>query len=200
MNKQEFLAALREGFAGLPQDEIEERLNFYGEMLEDQMEEGLSEEEAVLAIGPAEEIVRQVLADIPLGKVVKERLRPKRRLNAWEIVLLALGAPLWLSLGLAAAAVILAVYAALWAVLAALWVVFGAAAACAAASVPACIVMAARGRAAAGFAALSIGIVCAGLCIFLFFGCQNASKGILALTKRISLWVKRRLIRKEEAQ
>ena len=55
-------------------------------------------------------------------------------------------------------------------------------------------------RAAAGFAALSIGIVCAGLCIFLFFGCQNASKGILALTKRIPLWVKRRLIRKEEAQ
>ena len=30
-------------------------------MLDDRMEEGLSEEEAVLAVGPVEEIVRQAL-------------------------------------------------------------------------------------------------------------------------------------------
>ena len=42
MNKQEFLAHLRKGLSGLPQNDIEKRLNFYGEMLEDRMEEGLS--------------------------------------------------------------------------------------------------------------------------------------------------------------
>lgn len=42
MTKQDFLTRLRKGLSGLPQDDIEERLKFYGEMLEDRMEEGLS--------------------------------------------------------------------------------------------------------------------------------------------------------------
>ena len=104
MNKQEFLSVLRKGLSGLPQDDIEERLTFYSEMLDDRIEEGLSEEAAVAAIGDAEEVVRQAVADIPLAKIAKERIRPKRRLKAWEIVLLALGSPIWLSLGIAAAA------------------------------------------------------------------------------------------------
>ena len=33
MNKQEFLTELRKGLSGLPQNDIEERLAFYGEML-----------------------------------------------------------------------------------------------------------------------------------------------------------------------
>ena len=48
MRKQEFLAQLRKALSGLPQDEIEERLTFYGEMIDDRMEEGLSEEEREL--------------------------------------------------------------------------------------------------------------------------------------------------------
>ena len=60
-------------------------------MLDDQMEEGLSEEEAVAAVGPVDEIVRQIIADTPLAKLAKERMRPRRQLKAWEIVLLVLG-------------------------------------------------------------------------------------------------------------
>lgn len=59
MNKQEFLAELQKGLSGLPQEDRDERLTFYGEMLDDRMEEGLSEEEAVAAVGSVEEIVRQ---------------------------------------------------------------------------------------------------------------------------------------------
>ena len=124
MNKQEFLAELRKGLCGLPQDDIEERLTFYSEMIDDRIEEGLSEEEAVSAIGDVEEIVRQTAADIPLAKIAKERIRPKRQLKAWEIVLLALGSPIWLSLGIAAAAVILALYISLWALIISLWAIF----------------------------------------------------------------------------
>ena len=43
MNKQDFLVQLRKGLSGLPQDDIEERLTFYKEMIEDRMEEGFSE-------------------------------------------------------------------------------------------------------------------------------------------------------------
>ena len=134
MNKQEFLAGLQKGLSGLPQEDVEERLTFYGEMLDDRMEEGLSEEEAVAAAGSVEEIVGQVVADIPLARIAKERIRQKRRLKAGEIVLLMLGSPVWLSLGIAAAAVIFALYVSLWAVVVSLWAVFAALAVCAAGS------------------------------------------------------------------
>lgn len=199
MSKQEFLAALRKGLSGLPQDDIEGRLIFYGEMLDDRIEEGLSEDEAVSAIGDVGEIVRQTVADIPLAKIAKERIRPKRHLKAWEIALLALGSPIWLSLGVAAIAVIFALYVALWAVIVALWAVFGAFAVCAIVGVPACVIFAVHGSGASGLAILSAGIVCTGLSIFMFFGCKEATRGILMLTKKITIWIKNCFIKKEDA-
>lgn len=200
MNKQEFLAELRRGLSGLPRDDIEERLSFYGEMLDDRIEEGLTEEEAVSAAGPVDEIVRQTVVDIPLAKIAKERIRPKRRLRAWETVLLVLGSPVWLSLGIAAAAAVFAVYAAMWAVIAALWAVFGALAVCAVAGVPGCIIFAAGGSVASGLALLGGGLVCAGLSVFMFFGCKKATAGIMSLTKKFAIWIKNCFKGKEAAK
>lgn len=42
MNKNEFLSALKARLSALPPNELEERLEFYSEMLEDRIEEGLS--------------------------------------------------------------------------------------------------------------------------------------------------------------
>ena len=47
MNKQEFLDALRERLSGLPSREVEDRLGFYGEIIDDRIEEGISEHDAV---------------------------------------------------------------------------------------------------------------------------------------------------------
>ena len=199
MNKQEFLDGLRKGLSGLPQADIEERLTFYGEMLDDRIEEGLSEEEAVAAAGSVNEIVRQTVADIPLAKIAKERIKPKRRLKAWEIVLLALGSPIWLSLGVAAAAVIFALYVTVWSVIASFWSVFASLAVCAVGGVSMCVVFAAGGSGAAGITVLSAGIVCAGLSVFMFFGCLQATNGILLLTKKFAIWLKNCFIKKEEA-
>ena len=91
MTKHEFLLSLQNRLSGLPQDDVEERLTFYCEMIEDRMEEGLSEEEAVSAIGSVDEIAAQIVADIPLAKIAKVKIRSKGRLKAWEIVLLVLG-------------------------------------------------------------------------------------------------------------
>ena len=106
MNKQDFLLRLRAGISGLPQEDIEERAAFYNEMIDDRMEEGLSEEEAVAEIGPVDEIVQQIIADTPLTKIVKENVKPKRKLKTWEIVLLAVGSPIGVSRLIAAAAVV----------------------------------------------------------------------------------------------
>ncbi len=51
MNKREFLQKLENGLSGLPREDIEQRLSFYAEMIDDRIEDGFSEEEAVAGIG-----------------------------------------------------------------------------------------------------------------------------------------------------
>ena len=197
MSKQEFLAKLRKGLSGLPQDDIEERLTFYSEMIDDRMEEGLSEEDAVSEIGSVDTIISQIVADTPLSKLIKEKT-PKRRLGVWEIVLLVLGSPIWISLLIAAFAVILSLYISLWAVIISLWAVFGSFIGCALGSIVSAIVFAVVDRDLTGIAMTSAGLVCAGLSIFLFYGCKGATNGTLLLTKNIFLGIKRSFLKKEE--
>lgn len=191
MNKQEFLLRLGEALSGLPAKEREERLNFYSEVIDDRMEEGLSEEEAVEACS-AEEISRQSTTEIPTVK-------QKRQWKWWEIVLLALGVPVWGSLLIAAVAVAVSFYASLWAVIVSLWAVFGSAIACAVCGIMAGPVFVFCGKALSGIAALAAGIVCAGLAIFLFFGCKAATKGAVLLVKIFVRWIKSWFVKKEEA-
>ena len=200
MLKQDFLNALRQGLSGLPQNDIEERITFYGEMIDDRIEEGLSEEDAVNAIGPVDEIVTQTVSDIPLTRIVKESIKPKRRMRAWEIVLLVLGFPLWFPLMIVGLVILLSGYIVLWAVLVCLWAIFAAFCACTLTSLAACAVYFANGHAPTGIAAFGAALICAALSIFLFFGCKAASKGIVKLAKKIVLGIKSMFIRKENAK
>ncbi len=192
MNKQEFLANLQSGLSSLPQAEIEERLTFYSEMIDDRMEEGLSEEEAVAAVGSAEEIISQTIPS-------PQKAKPQRKFKAWEIVLLVLGSPIWLSLTIAAFAVVFSLYVSLWAVIICLWTAFGSLIGCAFGGVAAGIVFVCNGNLLQGIAMIGAGIICAGLSVFMFYGCNAAAKGIVVLTKKFTVWIKQRFIKKEEA-
>ena len=88
MSKQEFLDQLRAGLAGLPQQDINERLTFYSEMIDDRVEEGLTEEAAVAGMDSVDKIVSQTLSEIPLSKIVKERVSSKRSMPAWAVMLI----------------------------------------------------------------------------------------------------------------
>ena len=197
MNKQEFLARLRSGLTGLPQEDIEERIGFYSESIDDRMEEGLSEEEAVAQVGTVEEVISQIIEETPLTKLVKEKVKPKRSLRAWEIVLLILGSPIWLSLLIAAVAVFFSIYITLWSLLISLWAVELSIALSAVGGIVLAVVLFAQGQTPAGLAMFGAGLLCAGLTIFLFFGCLAASKGIIRLTKLIIKGVKSLFIGKE---
>ena len=199
MNKQEFRTQLRNGLSGLPKEDIDERLMFYSEMIDDRMEDGISEETAVCEIGTVDELVSQIIADIPLGKLVKEKITPKKKLKAWEIVLLVLGSPIWLSLLIAALAVILSLYVVLWSVIIVLWAAFASFVACGLAGIAAGAYFAVGGNALTGIAMIGAGIVCTGLSVFMFFGCKAATKGILNLTKKLAIRIKNCFIKKEEA-
>ena len=199
MSKVEFLARLREGLSGLPQEDIAARLSFYSEMIDDRMEEGLSEEEAVSAAGSVDEIVSQAVAEIPLTTLVKERIKPKKRMRGWELTLLILGFPLWLPLVAAAFAVVLSLYISFWAVIVSLWAVFASLACCFLAGIITGVGSIFTGNGLMGGAMIGIGIFCAGLSVFAFFGCKAATKGAALLTKQFALWLKNCFWRREEA-
>jgi uncharacterized membrane protein len=199
MNKEGFLTELRSRLTGLPKEDLEERLGFLAEMIDDGMEEGLSEEDAVAAIGTVDEVVARTLAETPITKLVKEKMNGRRRPGAWEIVLIVLGFPVWFPLLAAAFAIALSVYAVLWSLVISLWAIDLALAACAIGGIVAAVVLFTRGRAAEALAMLAAALVSAGLAIFGFFACKAAAKGLVALTKKTALWIKSLFVGKEKA-
>ncbi|MBQ4140209.1 MAG: DUF1700 domain-containing protein [Clostridia bacterium] len=183
MTKAEFLAELRAAISGLPEADIEKSLDFYSEMIDDRVEDGIPEEEAVSALGSVEDIKTQILKDIPITKIIKEKVKPRRSFRGWEIALIILGFPLWFPLLIAAGAVIFSVYVTLWSVIVALFAAdvafFAAAVAGLLGSLPIFIL----GNAAAGMLLIGAGLLCAGLGILWFFLCVAVTKAIVWLTK-----------------
>lgn len=108
-----------------------------------------------------------------------------QKLPTWATVLLILGSPLWLSLLIAAIAVVLSVYISLWSIIISLWAVFGSIVACAFAGILCGIVFAMVGYEITGVAMIAAGLILAGLSIFLFYGCKLATTGTVLLTKKI---------------
>ena len=195
MRKNEFLAALRARLSALPVAEREERIGFYSEMIDDRIEEGLSEEAAVDGVGSVENIADQILSEVPPARV---EVKEKRKLGAGVIVLLALGSPIWLSLAVAAFAVLIAFYAVLWSLVAVVWSVFAALVAAGFGGIIGGITVAIVSNAFAGLALIAAALFCAGLAIFLFFGCLSATVGSAILTKKTFIGIKNLIVRKEK--
>ncbi|MBQ4066707.1 MAG: DUF1700 domain-containing protein [Clostridia bacterium] len=200
MTKLNFILELQKRLSSLPQEELEERLSFYMEMIEDRMEDGLSEEEAVADIGNIDEIADQIIADIPLSSIVKKKVRPTRKMKAWETALLWVGSPVWIPLLIAAIAVALSLYAVLWSVIASLWAVFVSFCACALAGLAAGVGAYFFKNLPIGAAFMGAGLVLAGLSIFMFFACTLSVKGAVILTKAMILGTKKSFMGKETAK
>lgn len=115
MTKNEYLNSIQSRLQGIPEEEIQKTLAYFSEMIDDRMEDGMSEEEAVAAAGSVEDAVKGVLEEVPLSKMIKERRRSRRKMKTWEIVLLAVGSPVWVPLLICAFAVVLTLYIAIWA-------------------------------------------------------------------------------------
>ena len=200
MNKLDFILELHERLAGLPEEDIEKSLDYYIEMIDDHVEDGLSEEEAVDMLGKPAEIAAQILSEIPLGKLVKAKLKPRRTLRAWEIVLLVLGSPVWIPLLAAAVIVILAIYIVIWSIVLSLYAVDLSLAASAVACVIAAVPYAASGSIAACVFIFGGALILAGLAILMFLGCTQVARGTLWLVKALLRGIKSCFIGKESAK
>ena len=183
MTKKEFLSSLRSKLQGLPPEDIDERIGFYGEMIDDRVDEGKSEEDAIAEIGNVDDIVMEIAKDTPLVKLVKEKMKPKRRIKAWEIVLLVLGFPLWFPLLVTFFVLVFVFWVIIW-VLAI--VTYAVEAACLGVSIGGAVSFVAyfvNGQ--MNYTALGASVMCAGAAILMVFACIGATKGCVALTKKI---------------
>lgn len=194
MNKVEFLNQLRKQLAGLPKDDLDNRISFYEEAINDRIDDGKSEEEAVADIGSIDEVVREIAKDTPLVSLVKEKIKPKRSLRVWEIVLIAVGFPLWFPLALTALILALVGYLLIW-----VWVIvtYSVELALTVSSV-ACLVafFAYLGAGEMNLMCLGASIMCGGGAVLLFFGCIGATKVTIKLSKKIIVGIKTMFIRK----
>ena len=197
MTKQAFFTELKARLSGLPSAEANERFSFYDEMINDRIEDGLSEEEAVAQVGTPEEISNQILSEIPLSALVKEKVRPKRALRVWEIILLILGFPLWFPLLLSAFIIILSFYIVIWSLVISLFAIDLSLGFASIAALVMAIIYLFQGKISSAVLMLGASAICAGLTVLLFIGSITAAKGMCVVTKKSILGIKSWFVRKE---
>ena len=124
MTKSDFINALDKKMAAFLPEDRERTLEYYAEMIDDRIDDGMSEEDAVASLGSVDRIYGETVADLPLRSVIKRRLTPSRRMKAWEYILLffgflVIGLPLIASLF----AIAVSLLVSLWAVVISLYAV-----------------------------------------------------------------------------
>ncbi len=203
MNKYQFLAAIREKIDSMPQNDIVKSLDYYSEIIDDRMEEGMSEEEAVAGLEDPDTIAARILdgdvAVTPFEPQLQSRDTKKSkqsRVSGWGIFLIVMGFPLWLPILISLVAVIISVYVSIWAVIISLWAVF-------ASVIGVCIgcmllstVLFVGGSAPIGLAIMGVAVAGFGVSVLLFFACKFITSLFALLTKKIAIAIKNRLVRK----
>ena len=190
MTKMDFLLELSDRLDCLNEEDRDTSCQFYGEMIDDRMEEGFSEEEAVKAVGEAEKIVEQAVADTPIIKIAKEKFRPKKNDTWILILLLVLALPVWLPVFCSVLVTLVSLYVSLWSAVFSFWVAFVGVCICSAVSIVAGVVFAVKGSFVTTAVMIATGLVLGGLSVLLFLFCKAVTKGLWILTKKFVIWLK----------
>ena len=196
MNKKEFLEELEKRLQALPKEEIQERLEFYSEAIDDRVEEGKTEEEAIEEIGTLDEVTWEIVKKTPLVTLVKEKVKPKHRIRPWEIVLICVTFPIWLPLLITAFVLLLVAYILAWVLVIVAY------------NVEIAVSVGGIGALSAGFAAffsgshwfgfglVGFGVMCIGFSLLWVFACIGATKASIQLTRAIILSIKKRFMKR----
>lgn len=197
MTKADFLQLLERALAQLPEEERRQNLEYYSELLDDMLEEGMTEAEATAKLGSPGQIAQSILQEMPLSKLVSTRMKPQSGWTPLAIILTVVGSPVWVPLLLAAAAVVLGLFVSIWALgLAAVAVVLGLAVIVVAAPIVA--IRAAVLTLPLGLILLGAGLVLLGLCVLGGLMAVELCKLLWQLTVWLGHKIKGLFIRKEE--
>lgn len=198
MNKEEFLNELKKGLSGIPENDRNERVTFYSEMIDDRIEEGMSEEEAVSAIGDVNKIISQIMAETPMTTIVKERVNKKKGgISPSTLILIVILFPLWLPILAVVFGLTIALFATLWSLVVAFYAVTVALVVGGAGSIVWVLGMLITGHLTGAALGLGAGLFCIGLGILMVFGCIAFTKGAIKLTVDVLVSIKKKLVGKE---
>ncbi len=194
MNKQDYLNALNNVLSGIPESEKQKTLDYYTEIIDDAIEEGEDENAVVARLDQPEQVLKRLVNETPLHRFVTQDVK-NRSLNAVTVVLLAISSPLWISLLLAAFAVVLALYISVWSIVISLFVTF-AALVCSAIALLVVIPFIITDAALKAMLFFGLALTGIGLSVFLFFFSVWCSKQIIRFTMFLFRKAKELLIKK----
>lgn len=197
MNKEEFLSELRKKLSGLPQSDIEERVSFYSEMIDDRVEDGMTEEDAIAQIGSVDQVVDTIMSEIPLSKLVKQKVNTKKEMPVWAIVLLVIGFPVWFPIIISFMSVIFSLYLTVWIIVITFYIVDFSFAVASIVCLAAIFFALIQGEFLFAIAAFGASLVLGALAVLLFFGCNYMVKGVVFVTRKMLLGIKSLFIGKE---
>lgn len=203
MSREEYLGRLRQKLFENGIRNPDQMVEFYAEMIDDRMEDGMSEEAAVASMEPADSVAEHAKLDQPITALVTERMKEshedakKKGNGALWMTLVILGFPVWFPLITAFFVVLLAVYIVLWAVVISLF------------AVEAAFVISAAGCIVGGFgvifgwiplgtavAAWGIALILIGLALLLYGPVVIMARWLVRLIRRTFRKVKGLFVRK----
>lgn len=106
MNKETYLDALETELKQYEITDYMRYIEYYRELIEDSIEDGKTELEALDNLGDAQSVVKRILSE-QRDLFIK---KPKGKLHPGVLILLVLGSPLWLSLLVALMCVLFAIF------------------------------------------------------------------------------------------
>ncbi len=197
MNKLEFINQLKKRLNFLPEEELQERISFYVEAIDDRIEEGYEEEYAVYKAGSIDDIVLEITQDTPFTKILKEKVKPKKNLSPLGLTLVILGSPVWFSLLVGFIAVVFSLYVAFWAVVISLWAVLVAFVVSSVAGIVVGLIFALVGYGVPGIALVCCCVFLFGISIFTYYACKYATIGAIFIIKKLALATKIMLVKEK---
>jgi len=181
MNKHQFLNGLLIELSNLPENEKQKSLEYYSEMIDDRIEDGMSEEEAVSAVGSPEEAAKAVLLNQSLHTLIKTKVKKSHKLRGWEIAMLIIGSPLWIPILLSVGIIIFSVFIVMWSVIISFYAVSVSLGICFPVLIVAAAIMLLRGELPAAMITFGASFISGGLSVLSFVGINRLAKLLVKL-------------------
>ncbi len=179
MTKSEYLKQLNSALRPIKCKERQRSLAYFSEAIDDRMEDGVSEEQAVSELESIPAAAERIIAEASeLGN-----LKVKR--SPWTITLVILGFPVWFPLLAAVAVIVLSLYMTVWILIGTLFIIsvsFALSGVCSLVFLFWIVFLSPL----SAIMAMGIGLILSGIGVALFIPAMYFAKGFVAAT--VSVW------------
>lgn len=204
MTKKEFLQELRSRLSAYPKEELDRSIGYWSEMVEDRMEDGATEDEAVASLGSIDDIAKQIEMELPLKTIIKHSVKDKSSADEQKkdntgitvlvVVLAILAFPIWFPIAIALISIIAALFITIWAIDFALWVCSLSGVICFFAGLIFAVALLIGGHGILALSGFGTSLAGAGIAILFAFAAFYMAKGIIKLIDLMCRGTKRSIV------